>query len=189
MERKKILSDAKSAPDKRGLEAHRDAINVLRDKDYTWREIAEFLNQRGVQADHTKIFRMFNKPKSKTKMIKHNVTVPSATEYKKALSEIELNDGQRAMLKAHFEAHNRSITFTDLALAAGYNDYGSANLHYGNLGKKLGDAVGFEFWEDEKGTKFYSSSIGQGDSYAGEHFQILMHHELAKAISELAWFQ
>ena len=189
VKRDEIQKDAKSAPDKRGLEAHREAIVLLREKEYTWREIAEFLSERGVQADHTKVFRMFNKPKkTKTTMTNQEIPIPAASDYKRALTSIEINEGQKAMLEAHFKSHNRAITYTELAEAAGYDGYKSANLHYGNLGKKLGEELNFEFWHHEDGTKFYSSSIGQGSSYTAGHFQLVMHHELAKAISELGWF-
>lgn len=63
MEPSKILKDAETAPDKRGLEVHREAVLILRQKDYSWREIAGFLTERGVQTDHTKVYRMFNKAK------------------------------------------------------------------------------------------------------------------------------
>lgn len=121
-------------------------------------------------------------------MSNQNIPIPSAADYQKALEEVRINDGQAAMLKAHFKAHNRSITYTDLAASAGYDGYKLANLHYGNLGKKLGEAVGFAFWRHEDGTLFYSSAIGQENTYAVGDFQLVMHHELAKAIGDLGWF-
>ncbi|GEM_PF-2357650 len=87
-------------------------------------------------------------------MSNQNIPIPTASEYQKALGEIKINDGQKAMLEAHFKAHNRSITYTALAAAAGYDDYKTANLHYGLLGKKLGEAVGFAYWRHEDGTPF-----------------------------------
>ena len=54
-----ILAAAKAAPIKVQIEEYRDAVNVLRDKGYSWREIAEFLNKQGVQTDHTRIYRTF----------------------------------------------------------------------------------------------------------------------------------
>lgn len=122
-------------------------------------------------------------------MNKQNIAIPTAEEYGRALSEIKINEGQRAMLQAHFEAHNRSITFTDLAASAGYDSYKTANLHYGNLGKKLGEALNFAFWEHDDGSKFYSSAIGHGNPYVTGEFQLEMHHELAKALAEPGWFQ
>ncbi len=117
-----------------------------------------------------------------------NIQIPAAADYKKALSEIKINGGQKAMLKAHFNVHNRSITYTELATAAGYDGYKTANLHYGLLGKKLGEALGFTFWVHDDGSKFYSSAIGHGNPYTTGEFQLEMHHELAKAIADLGTF-
>jgi hypothetical protein len=54
----KILQHAKAAPDKRGLEAYSDAIWELRTKGSSYRQIAEFLNKRGVPTDHTAVYRL-----------------------------------------------------------------------------------------------------------------------------------
>ena len=66
---KDLLKEAEAAPDKRGLEAHREAISLLRDKGHTWRQIAEFLTERGINTDHTKVLRMFRNPRKKNKKI------------------------------------------------------------------------------------------------------------------------
>ncbi len=98
------------------------------------------------------------------------------------------------MLEAHFKALNRTITYTDLAKAAGFKGgHKGANLKYGELGGKLGqklsETTGFRFADSDKrsGQKFHGSSIGNG--YYGDdgEFRLVMHHELAKAIEELAW--
>jgi hypothetical protein len=182
----RILDDAQSAPTKGTLEAHREAILLLRSKRYTWREIAEFLAERGVQTDHTKIYRLINKAKTRTPL----VTIPNADAYKKALTQITVSDKQKLMLKAHFQAPNRSITYTELAASAGYDDYVVANRQYGQLGRDLGEAVGFQFVDAETrpGDKFYSSSIGMPNAYTTGDFQLVMHHELAKAVEALHWF-
>ena len=65
--RDKILAAAMAAPTKLRLEEHREAVQVLRDKGFTWREIADFLTEQGVQADHTRVYRVFGeKPKRHT---------------------------------------------------------------------------------------------------------------------------
>ncbi len=96
------------------------------------------------------------------------------------------------MLKAHHDAPNRSITYTQLAKAAGYETYDGANAQYGALGRTLGEAVGFDFVDSDTrpGQKFYSSAIGFPNPYSEGHFQLVMHHELAKAIASLEpnWF-
>ena len=61
MNPKEILADAKVAKPKPRIEAYRETVVTLRDKGYTWREIADFLNERGVSIDHTRIYRNFGK--------------------------------------------------------------------------------------------------------------------------------
>ena len=61
MNRAEILAAAQAAESKVRIEEHREAVNVLRDKGYTWREIADFLNKQGVQTDHTRVYRTFGK--------------------------------------------------------------------------------------------------------------------------------
>jgi hypothetical protein len=48
-----------------------------------------------------------------------------------------INDGQYAMLKAHFRAPGHRLSPTELAKAAGYSGVGGVNLWYGFLGQWL----------------------------------------------------
>jgi hypothetical protein len=184
----RIIRDAKSAPTKQPLNAYRDAIATLREKGYSWREIAEFLTERGVKTDHTKLYRMFKQSKSrKGKSMK----IPTSEQYLEALKSIDMTPNQKKMLKEHYDALNRTITYTELADAAEYENHGGANLQYGDLAKKIGDAIGFEYAETENrpGKKFHGSAIGMANSYpTGENFELLMHHELAKAIAASGMF-
>ncbi len=59
-----ITAAAKAAPSKVRLEEYREAVQVLRDKGFTWREIAEFLTERGIPTDHTRLHRLFGEPRS-----------------------------------------------------------------------------------------------------------------------------
>ena len=66
MNREEILAAAKAAESKVRIEEHAEAVKILREKGYTWREIAEFLNKQGIQTDHTRVYRTFGKsPKSR----------------------------------------------------------------------------------------------------------------------------
>jgi len=114
----------------------------------------------------------------------------TAEEYKKALQNIKITDNQMLMLKAHYEALNKSITFQELAKSAGYDDYTVANAQYGALGHLLGDAVDFEFQKSQirKDDYFYSSAIGIPNPYMTDNFNLVMYHELAKAIEQLDLF-
>jgi hypothetical protein len=58
VKRQTILEAAQAAPPKQALEAHREVIELLRGKGYSWREIATFLNGHGVAADHTAVYRL-----------------------------------------------------------------------------------------------------------------------------------
>jgi hypothetical protein len=100
-----------------------------------------------------------------------------------------------AMLKVHFEAHNRTVTYTQLAKAAeasgaklpAERPHSYANLHYGNLAKALGHKLGPSFTflpSTNREQPFYSSAIGLENpaKAPGADFELVMHHELAKAI-------
>ncbi len=114
----------------------------------------------------------------------------TAEEYKKALKEIKITNKQMLMLKAHYEALNKSITFQELAKVVGYDDYTGANAQYGALGHLLGDAVNFTFQKSQirKEDDFYSSAIGMPNPYITDSFNLVMYHELATAIEQLNLF-
>ncbi len=67
---------------------------------------------------------------------KHGEETPDVVQMARALGSIwpQLNDGQRAMLRAHYHAPKRQVTATQLAHAAGYRVYSAANLWYGKAG-------------------------------------------------------
>jgi hypothetical protein len=185
-----LLAKAKAAPRKTKLDDHLDAINALRDKQYTWREIAAFLNENGIETDHSALFRFMQRAG-------HGFTVPAAAEYASVLPGIlvgkgKLADNQMKMLERHYLAHNRTVTYTELANAVGSDDHRTANSQYGTLGKLVGEALdaGFELI-GKREEPFYSGMLCvelQTRSPSG-HIQMMMHHELAKAIESLGWFK
>lgn len=181
-----VLAAARRAPEKRSLAEHRESVRLLRNKGYTWRDIATFLAENGVVTDHTTLFRTFKDIPAMTRAIE----IPDSATYASTLQSIKINDAQKSMLVAHYRAHNRSITYTDLAKAAGKSDHEYANRWYGEVGRRLGEAMSFRFNEYEHGSEirdFYSSAIGQQNHYTTGEFQLVMHHELAKAIETLGW--
>ena len=80
-----LLKLAEAAPGKSSLEDHRHAILVLRDKGYTWREIALFLSEKGVSADHTSVYRLVTKQKNSKPKMNTTIPIPKAAEYASAL--------------------------------------------------------------------------------------------------------
>jgi hypothetical protein len=57
-----VLREAMEEPDRRLLEEYADSIRVLRDrKRFTFREIAEWLHEYGVECDHNSVYREYTK--------------------------------------------------------------------------------------------------------------------------------
>jgi hypothetical protein len=188
-----LLEKARKAPARTELAEHLESIRTLREKKWSWREVSEFLKEHGVDTDHTKLLRFMQKHENRW-------NVPGADDYYEALKRM-LAAGQPkapalAMLQYLYEAHNRTATYTELAHAAARagvklsvdRPHSYANREFGTLGKQLGLAVGMEFLpSSRRDAPFYSSSIGVGSSVTpeGGEFELVMHHELAKALDRL----
>jgi hypothetical protein len=57
-----VLREALEEPDRRLLEEYAESIRVLRDqKRFTYREIAEWLQEYGVECDHNSVYREYVK--------------------------------------------------------------------------------------------------------------------------------
>lgn len=194
-----LLAAAQALPPRPDLDAYYETVVTLRDKGLTWREIADWLGQHGVVTDHAKVFRMFTRREEE-----RSFRVPSAEQYRDALDALwrkrKINASALTMLRHHHTAHNRATTYTELAQAAAaisgaegeQPTHRTANAVYGKLGRLVGDAIGMKFAPaDEKGTPFYSSALGAPNAWLadGAQFQLIMHHELAKALDGLPWFR
>lgn len=186
-----LLRDAKQAKPRETLLQHRETIATLREKNYTWREIAQFFTDRGIDTDHSKIFRLMQREGKAQMNSYENFFVPSAEKYAKAFSELNINESQKKMLEFHYGAHNRTVTYTELAKAAGSTSHVTANRQYGKLGRALGEKLSVNFvGSEERGKPFFSSALGSDNPYKSDksEYQLVMHHEVAKAIEQLGWF-
>jgi hypothetical protein len=57
-----LLEQAEKEPNRKLLEDYRETINLLRsDKGFSFREIAEWLTQNGVDADYNAVYRVYTK--------------------------------------------------------------------------------------------------------------------------------
>jgi len=57
-----LLGEAQKEPNRKLLEDYRETIGVLRDeKGFSFREIAEWLTQNGVEADYNAVYRVYTK--------------------------------------------------------------------------------------------------------------------------------
>jgi hypothetical protein len=112
--------------------------------------------------------------------------LPSVLEYKDALSAINMSDGQRDMLRAHYLAPNHLITSTELADAAGYKGYQGANLQYGRMGKELRYILNyFDTYGQESYViaQFYEPGTRGNIDWLWE-----MHPVVVEALRSLGWF-
>ena len=58
----KLLAEADCETKRLTLDDYREAVRVLKEeKDFTFREIAEWLKQRGMRADHNAVWRAYSK--------------------------------------------------------------------------------------------------------------------------------
>lgn len=64
-----------------------------------------------------------------------------ANDYVRAFRCLIIAPHHRRMLQAHYHAPDRTLTATQMAKAVGYPNFGSANLHYGRLGRIIGEAL------------------------------------------------
>lgn len=53
-----LLEIARAQPSQFGVESYRETISELRRKGNSWRQIADFLIEKGVKTDHTRIYRL-----------------------------------------------------------------------------------------------------------------------------------
>jgi transposase-like protein len=54
-----LFQQAEQEPDVRTLSAYVDSIHMLREKGFSYREIADWLSERGVDADHNAVYRVY----------------------------------------------------------------------------------------------------------------------------------
>lgn len=90
---------------------------------------------------------------------------PTAVEIAKVFVRIagQLTAGHKAMLRAHLNASDQSITATQLAKAAGYANYSAANLQYGLLGAMLFAELPVDLPRRKDGSPVMTCSIALGD--------------------------
>ena len=56
-----LLMEAEQEPNYRDLAEYTSVIGKLREKGFTFRDIAEWLTERGVEADHNAVYRVYAK--------------------------------------------------------------------------------------------------------------------------------
>jgi len=67
----------------------------------------------------------------------------TAIEYASAFNDLKITPHYMQMLLANYHASNRTLTASMMAKVMGYDSYGAANLHYGTLGRLIGEKLGW----------------------------------------------
>lgn len=133
---------------------------------------------------------------------------PSAAAYERAFGQLlpEMPDSYIAMLRAHFCAPDYLISATKLAEAAGYSGYEGANLHYGKVGQRVAEEIGFLPPRRDDGTEIWTCAIARDTSMDTEypdtsmldallrtmetetsHFEWQMRPQVVQALKALGW--
>ncbi len=90
---------------------------------------------------------------------------PAADAFIEAFQNVmnRINDGQSAMIKAHYKANDQCLTPLELAKAAGYKDIGGVNLWYGFLGQWLFEqmTVSDDLLLNDDGSPVYTSVLAK----------------------------
>jgi hypothetical protein len=117
---------------------------------------------------------------------------PTAEQFKTALLALRrtIHEKQRDMLEAHFRAPDYEITATKLAEAVHWPRYEAVNLHYGDLGKQIGEYLGLAApMTRDDGTPVWTSilALDIGEADESGHYVWRLRPELVAALTELPW--
>lgn len=120
--------------------------------------------------------------------------IATAEQFKRALLAVRdknLPDTHLAMLRAQCRSPNSTITATQLAQAAEYQNYNAANLQYGTLAFNLAGHLNFDPEKRPDGTQRWWTTLsysvdGAADPETGQ-FQFIMRPELVVALRDMKW--
>lgn len=112
--------------------------------------------------------------------------VPTAKAFRAAFLALgpRMTASRRRILEVHYRALDRQLTMTQIAEAVGWKSYSSANSHYGQLAKLVGEQTGFR----QRGCHLATLCIFVRPQEKGDHWLIIMRKEVAAALKSLGWF-
>ncbi len=100
-------------------------------------------------------------------------------EYIAAFRRLNMAPHHVRMLQAHYYAKDHKLTATQMAKAMGYKNFNASNLHYGKLGRLVGEIIG---WVPE--TTLYVLVEFEKPGY---EWVWILRPEVAQAIENLRW--
>jgi len=118
-------TEAERVQPKESLKDYRDAIECEAQELQLARD-AQFLAERGVETDHTKLFRFMKQQERQKWKTPRSLSVRLPTNTRRLLRKSRCPRRSGNMLEFHYGAHNRTVTYTELAKAAGWDDYRTA---------------------------------------------------------------
>lgn len=119
-------------------------------------------------------------------MLPFSTAMPAAKiAYRAALELLEstLPEKHRLLLVRHYEAPKRIITARQLAAKVGYPSYGTVNLQYGTLARRVCEILGQRH-------RFHVLALATflpGTPESDGELRWVMKPEVARALEELGW--
>jgi hypothetical protein len=107
------------------------------------------------------------------KDLAENSPDPLPAQYVDAMKRLlpSLSTAHLAMLKAHYRAADRSLTAAQLAKAAGYAGYASANLQYGLMARNLWEELPTRLPTGPDGQPIYTYALADEGDRSGSEAQ------------------
>lgn len=126
------------------------------------------------------------------------IQFPTANDYKQAFLAIsnQMTKSHKLMLKAHYHAPVQTITATELAQAAGYENYNGANLQYARIGELIANHLNHLPPErEDNGKPFWSWMLASGywktlkgnKNHTQREWQWQLRPQVAQALEDLGW--
>jgi hypothetical protein len=103
--------------------------------------------------------------------------VPSPAAYRAAFDAIgPLQRYEDDMLTAHLAAPGYVLTATELAAAAGYDNYQGANRWYGELARKIAEELEWSPAKRPDGTPMWTTALATDANEAGDEHELESGH-------------
>lgn len=115
------------------------------------------------------------------------MALPPLNEYMAALSSAleEAPETHKLMVSAHMHADRYQITATELARAAGYSGYATANLEYGKFAHRVCEALAFTPPVGNSGKPTFTFVLATPTKLPHNDWQWTLHPVVAEALNAL----
>lgn len=110
-------------------------------------------------------------------------------EFLKALKSVEpmMTGAQREMLRGHANAPSQELSMLGIAALGGYDDYATANIQYGRLGRLFSEQLGVD--ADLLANKVQAICIAAGRTDREGHFVWRLRAQLLAALQDAGWVE